>query len=868
MTRAKRPEASPLVVALVNWSLFACPGVNLDEIDIPIREFLHGSLPTRDDIRAMVGTLRANVARVDNRIGENSARILRELDLFTVDPVRLDELLGEPSLKGEGHGLHFVIRPVDQSLADGIDKAEIGTRTPSLTRVLIGFSNTMTPGHDEAPLKTAFNDRRSDPDLADDLIAEGNFWTPEDFRLADHTFRGHFDEFGQFEGDVSIYGEHPDHWESPWQGAHGVATECGPFDIALAHLQGAQRESHLGPEDWTELNRKLDDLGGLYIYRDGVRILPYGTADYDFIGIEVKRSKSAGYYFFSYRRLFGGIELRSSDNGNLQEKAGREGFRDNVAYRQFRDILATFFENLARQYFRTDGPLAEAFEVRKAELSRMHEVRLKRERSVVARRQHFVQAMDSAFDRVAASHPEEFCEALMADLRSKVESAKEMDDPERAAAAIVEGEAAAREKLRRIRDEFHIVRPRGVALARQLVKEWMALTEMEGRLERAVFGPCAAAIEAYAGDAAAQIQVDVARRRRFERIVQDAAEAARRNTRKEGDQVRATATSTQEDVVARARMLVAAVERTVGEVLTEANQTDVLALDDQAVTLHRQVLEQRLEVAADEAIKEVRDLRLRLEDVRRAVQGEAVADEDMMAAAEDEILELQQQSEEDMELVQLGMAMDIVNHEFAASVRTIRTNLRSLKRWSDGNPQLRTVYDGIRSGFDHLDGYLKLFTPLQRRLYREEIDITGKTIADFVRNLFAERLARHEIALRVTPEFDSVVIRGYPSTFLPVFVNLVDNAIFWIGDQRRSERAVSLDARYGVILVGDTGPGVPERDRTRIFDAGFTRKPAGRGLGLYIVKDVLNRVGWEIRLVSGTLGGAAFELTRRPEGSS
>ena len=72
----------------------------------------------------------------------------------------------------------------------------------------------------------------------------------------------------------------------------------------VAVVQGQQRNSRLPGEDWARIVRKLNRIGGLYIYKDGIRILPYGDTDYDFLDIEKNRTKSAGYYYFSYRRYF------------------------------------------------------------------------------------------------------------------------------------------------------------------------------------------------------------------------------------------------------------------------------------------------------------------------------------------------------------------------------------------------------------------------------------------------------------------------------------------------------------------------------------------------------------------------------------
>ena len=76
-------------------------------------------------------------------------------------------------------------------------------------------------------------------------------------------------------------------------------------------------------------------------------------------------------------------------------------------------------------------------------------------------------------------------------------------------------------------------------------------------------------------------------------------------------------------------------------------------------------------------------------------------------------------------------------------------------------------------------------------------------------------------------------------------MNLVDNAIFWLQDQSEP-RVIRLDADQGALIVADNGPGVQGRDREAIFEIGFTRKPGGRGLGLYISRDVLNKVGYDL----------------------
>jgi hypothetical protein len=62
LTRAKRDETLyDLVAAFIHWGLFECPGINLDQIEIPVRTFPGGTLPTENDIKEMVEAVRREV---------------------------------------------------------------------------------------------------------------------------------------------------------------------------------------------------------------------------------------------------------------------------------------------------------------------------------------------------------------------------------------------------------------------------------------------------------------------------------------------------------------------------------------------------------------------------------------------------------------------------------------------------------------------------------------------------------------------------------------------------------------------------------------------------------------------------------------
>ncbi len=324
------------------------------------------------------------------------------------------------------------------------------------------------------------------------------------------------------------------------------------------------------------------------------------------------------------------------------------------------------------------------------------------------------------------------------------------------------------------------------------------------------------------------------------------------------------------DVRGVASTCLSEVEAELRSVVGEFQRINISELTDEDFIKTRGALESRiLDVAEDRSGL----LGSVLEQLRAIDLSGETSTLDQLVAVEQRNVSLEEEVEADLQLAQLGMAVEIINHEFNATIRSIRNNLRRLKAWADINQDLEGLYHNIRASFDHLDGYLTLFTPLQRRLYRKAVDIRGSEIYTFLSDLFQERFTRHHIEFVQTAAFSKMKINGYPSSFYPVFVNLIDNAVYWVSQRSPSEeRRIELDASDGVFLVSDSGPGVNPADREAIFEFGFTRKPGGRGMGLHIAREVLRRVGYELSLTdSEDKKGATFAVgpaSLTTEGSS
>jgi two-component system phosphate regulon sensor histidine kinase PhoR len=122
---------------------------------------------------------------------------------------------------------------------------------------------------------------------------------------------------------------------------------------------------------------------------------------------------------------------------------------------------------------------------------------------------------------------------------------------------------------------------------------------------------------------------------------------------------------------------------------------------------------------------------------------------------------------------------------------------------------------------------------------------------------------------------DECSIMGQSHRLEQVLVNLVDNAVKFNrpGGEVLVQCQLSTQGRV-LISVSDTGIGIPSEDLTRIFerfyrvDRARSRTTGGTGLGLPIVKEIVNRMGGTVEVSSQLGRGSTFTVSFPAYGQS
>jgi C4-dicarboxylate-specific signal transduction histidine kinase len=126
-----------------------------------------------------------------------------------------------------------------------------------------------------------------------------------------------------------------------------------------------------------------------------------------------------------------------------------------------------------------------------------------------------------------------------------------------------------------------------------------------------------------------------------------------------------------------------------------------------------------------------------------------------------------------------------------------------------------------------------------------------------------------EIAAQVEFPTTETIVTADETELQQVFVNLLRNSIYWLREVRKEERRIrvslSRDDDGLHILFADSGPGVDEGIRDRIFDPYFSTAEDGVGLGLSIAGEIVEDYydGKLEVLDNGPLPGANFLVTLR-----
>lgn len=837
----------PIQAMFFDWRLLENYNMYLDDVQIPVEDV---SISDFNDVFARLkNDFLKNFPKTDNNTEDGVWKDQREIKdriLASIKNIQVPNFFEDDILKrlsaSDSHGTFFVVfEPEEQiiKLVKDNDKEDDVNDTDFVRTSLAGFTNQFQPTSKRLPVACKFLIHKDSDELvpSDFFTSSGQFFDEQDYDLADIIIDGSFDGNGTFSGMLKVY-DKTINYSYTNSRRKDVRNYYGKFPIKLGYSMGKLEDSSLKEESWNRINKKVDAYGGIYLYRDGFRVLPYGRIDADFLGLEERRNKRIGSYFFSYRRMFGYIELSRTENASLKDKSSREGLINNGPYRAFKEDLIALFIDLAKEYF-SDKAKQSVFLDEKKRLNEQDEVIKKDKKREQQEKKAFTQSLKE-YPRKFDDYRSEY-EATLNELESKItQSSVLFSEIERLLS-----------KIRDLDIRYNSLLP--------VIPKRYKLTELQ---EDRLF-EFEKKLNSFRTEIAERSE-DIIKRAKDKLAIQDLRKEFTNTCNAYQAELEFIANKNIRAFNERFDELSKDIKNKFDEVLAEfkeGKESGINAIvtkeDVEGQSKLIKSLYEKLAVQLTDSIVPLVEHinRINLDIDEEMLQGAYKAQYD----------EIKRQWELTKETSQLGIAVEIIDHEFNALYSQINASLDTMEK--EGPYRSSPSFQYLKKSFKTLEDKYALLSPLYRINGSIAKDVNCSELEKFICSFFENKIGSNDVNVQFTSPFRSHSLFIKEPVIYTVLINVMNNALYWI--KNAATRIIIFDYKADTdeILIKNSGVPIPDNRLVKIFELFYSKRPNGRGIGLFLSKQSLNDNNFDLYATNdpiyNTLQGACFVITKQ-----
>jgi len=206
------------------------------------------------------------------------------------------------------------------------------------------------------------------------------------------------------------------------------------------------------------------------------------------------------------------------------------------------------------------------------------------------------------------------------------------------------------------------------------------------------------------------------------------------------------------------------------------------------------------------------------------------------------------------DLAGVGLSVETASHDImmmlAKGVEAIDRLIKDIDGHLLSEDKISEELLKIRGIFSFVDAQMKDIQLLFKSSKQKRRPIRVNDILEKVVTIYKRTLQRENIEYEVIKKGSPVVAKCTDAVLLQILINLFDNAVYWLSviNIQQKKICITLDGDNKQLIFSDNGPGIHNDDKPYIFDAFYSGKEDGRGLGLYIARQLLNRMAYSIDL--------------------
>ncbi|ENA7187110.1 ATP-binding protein [Escherichia coli] len=536
------------------------------------------------------------------------------------------------------------------------------------------------------------------------------------------------------------------------------------------------------------------------IFRDSLRVLPYGRVDNDFFQIEERRSWNAGRYYWSNRRIFGYIGITQSSNKELKDKSGREGFIRNQAARELKTIISNLLTELADRFFgsRSDDRkelLEQVKREKELRKSAQQQARkstqksfseaLKNQTPVLDASLEAVKRLKTKLDKTDGSLDLNYLKIIDSDLTNLDALRSEIKTPIKPPKL-----GMYEEKYRDYRDKFN-------EFSAYILQMKLAINKLDSELNK--LEPSLSAknhLEKNQGIINSKLT-------KFNNTIEEKIHSL---LKKWADEIK----------VDRSDYYV----KTISVVDSIDNDSQIENVFNLLDSLY---------------VESVDTLTFKYQSIIKGLDRlfEGINLDSAFSLSEEERSYFEEKAKSLNALAQLGISVEIISHELEEMDSMVTRGLNSLPTSVKEHPGFSLALNAHRS----LTQQIRFLSPLKISGYQSRQRITGKNIMDYVLKFFGERFERQRITIEFSEEFKQIAITDIPSRIYPVFTNIINNAMYWVS--LSNNRLIKIGFVNSLVIIANSGPAIDTDDIPRLFELFYSKRANGHGVGLYLCRENL-----------------------------
>lgn len=203
-----------------------------------------------------------------------------------------------------------------------------------------------------------------------------------------------------------------------------------------------------------------------------------------------------------------------------------------------------------------------------------------------------------------------------------------------------------------------------------------------------------------------------------------------------------------------------------------------------------------------------------------------------------------------------------VAHEIKNPLTPMRLSVQSFQRKFDPNdPNIHKKVDEytktLIQQIDTMSSIASAFSNFAKMPAQKSEKLNVVKVIDLALDIFTEKY------ITFTPQEKEIIAVFDRTQLIRVVTNLVKNAIQAIPEERTPQINVEVFSQDNnvVFTVADNGNGIPEENKSKVFEPKFTTKTSGMGLGLPMIKKIIETYGGSITFTSKENEGTIFKVT-------